>query len=87
MKIIYIDSEHKCHSENDGTMIGFETDFFDGKCDVFINGYKCKISEGSISIYPWKPYRVLEQAQIQYEKQQLEEAQTALEIILGEVDV
>ena len=40
MRTIYIDSEFKCHTINDGTMKAAETDFFDGKCDEFINGYR-----------------------------------------------
>ena len=84
MKIIYIDSENKCHSENDGTMVEFETDFFDDKCDTFINGYKCEVYEDSINIYPCKPYRELEQAQRIYEKTQFSEIQSALTILLGE---
>lgn len=84
MKIIYIDSEYKCHSENDGTMVEFETDFFDDKCDTFINGYKCEIYEDSISIYPWKSYRELDASQRKYEQEQLTKAQSALAILLGE---
>lgn len=40
MRKIYIDSEFKCHVAEDGTMTAVETDFFDGKCDAFIEGYR-----------------------------------------------
>ena len=40
MGTIYIDSEFKCHSVNDGTMTAVETDFFDGKCPAFVEGYR-----------------------------------------------
>ena len=39
MRTIYIDENFKCHLDNDGTMITVETDFFDGKCKAFIEGY------------------------------------------------
>lgn len=60
--IIYTDNENKCHLVNDGTMKTIETDFFDGKCKEFIEGYCC-IEDDGISIYPWKDYSILEMAQ------------------------
>lgn len=68
MKTIYIDSEFKCHTSNDGTMTPVETDFFNGKCDAFVEGHCCKTKENSVAIYPWKPYRELAAAQTQYER-------------------
>lgn len=38
--IIYIDSEYRCHVQNDGTMKEVETDFFDGMCEEYIEGYR-----------------------------------------------
>ena len=38
--LIYIDSDFKCHITDDGTMTQVETDFFDGKCDTYIEGYR-----------------------------------------------
>lgn len=67
MKTIYIDLEFKCHSFSDGTMTPVETNFFDGKCDTFIEGYCYEINEDSVAIYPWKPYKTLLAAQQQYE--------------------
>ena len=40
MKTIYIDSDFKCHAADDGTMRAVETDFFDGKCDEMLEGYR-----------------------------------------------
>ena len=38
--MIYIDNDYKCHTSNDGTMREVQTDFFDGKCQIFIEGYR-----------------------------------------------
>lgn len=78
MKTIYIDSEFKCHISNDGTMTAVETDFFDGKCDTYIEGYrfvpegKTWVREDGVEfsgemIAPWKPWDELDAAQREYE--------------------
>lgn len=71
---IYLDSDFKCHLSDDGTMTEVETDFFDGKCAEFIEGYRF-IPSGSVwtrsdgvvfhgeMVTPWKDYRVLDSAQ------------------------
>ena len=75
---IYIDSECKCHVTDDGTMTEVETDFFNGKCQTFIEGYRFvpsgeswTRSDGTVftgeMIAPWKPYDKLAAAQAQYE--------------------
>lgn len=78
MKTIYIDSDFKCHTSNDGTMPPLETDFFESKCDAFIKGYRYipageswtrgdgVVFHGEM-IAPWKPYPELAAAQAQYE--------------------
>lgn len=67
---IYIDSEFKCHTTNpDGTFREVETDFFDGKCTTFIEGYCYDTSKGYVQVYPWKSYDELDAAQRAYEKQ------------------
>lgn len=68
MRIIYIDAEFKCHTASDGKMLAKETDFFDGRCDAFVEGYCCEVKENSTAFYPWKPYNELAAAQAQYEK-------------------
>lgn len=78
MRTIYIDSDYKCHLTDDGTMTAVETDFFDGKCDTFIEGYRF-VPAGETwvrsdgvefrgeMVSPWKPYDQLAAAQQQYE--------------------
>lgn len=92
---IYIDSEYKCHVSNDGTMREFDVPFFDGKCDVFVEGYRYipaneawEREDGETfngeMIAPWKDYSELYLAQLEYEVEQykaaLTEIETALEV-------
>ena len=92
MKAIYLDSNFKCHIENDGTMTEVHTYFFDGKCDALIEGYRLVPSgeswtreDGTVfkgeMIAPWKPYDELDAAQREYERELAEAAR----ILLGEV--
>lgn len=70
MRTIYIDSEHKCHTTNDGTMTAVDVKyFFDEKCDAYIEGFCYEIRDNSTAIYAWKPYNELDVAQRQYERQ------------------
>lgn len=96
MKIIYVDSEFKCHITNNGTMTAVETDFFDGKCDNFIEGYRFvpsgsewTRSNGEVfhgeMITPWKPYEELDDAQREYEKQKMNEYKESLQELGVEV--
>lgn len=83
MRTIYIDSEFKCHTINDGTMTAVETAFFDGKCDSFIEGYRFVpfgeswtrpdgvVFAGEM-VSPWKDYNILAAYQRQYETMQAE---------------
>ena len=93
MRTIYIDSNFKCHVSNDGTMTAIETDVFDGKCDMFVEGYRFVPKDGSWTrsdgivfrgemITPWKDYAELDSAQREYEKQQLTEYKQSL-LVLG----
>lgn len=68
MRVIYIDSDFKCHTTDDGTMTAVELSMFDGKCDEYVEGYCYDTSRGYLTIYPWKPYAELAAAQKQYEK-------------------
>lgn len=92
MKTIYIDFDFKCHITDDGTMTAIETDFFDGKCDAFIEGYRfvpageCWIREdGEVfeggMISPWKDFTELDMLQREYELQIFKEYQEALKIM------
>lgn len=79
---IYIDTEYKCHTANDGTMTAVEADFFDGKCQAYIEGYRFvpsgstwERSDGTVfegeMIAPWKDWKELDAAQRAYEQQEL----------------
>jgi len=71
---VYIDSDFHCHTSNpDGYFREVEDEFFNDKCQTFIEGYCYDTSKGYVQIYPWKPYDELDEAQRTYEKQQLEE--------------
>lgn len=80
MKTIYLDSDFRCHLCDDGTMVTMETDFFDGKCDVYIEGYQFipagetwPREDGVVftgeMIAPWKPWEELDGAQREYERE------------------
>lgn len=83
MKKIYLDSDFKCHTANDGTMTEAETDFFDGKCDEYIKGYRY-VPDGHTwdredgvefqgeMIAPWMDYAELDAAQAAWEREELE---------------
>lgn len=92
MKTIYIDSEFKCHIANDGTMTAVETDFFNGKCDVFVEGYRFVPSGESWTrsdgvvfngemIAPWKDYNELDAAQREYERQLIATYEESLKVM------
>lgn len=71
---IYIDNDFKCHTGNDGTMREVETDYFNGKCAYYIEGFRF-VPQGEDWIQPngmiitgemiaaWKDYHILECAQ------------------------
>ena len=83
MRTIYVDSECKCHVSDDGTMTAVETDFFEGKCDAYVEGYCFDTSKGYGHFYPWKPLSGLKAAQREYEQQQMADMENALAILLG----
>lgn len=78
---IYIDTDYKVHLTDDGTMTAIETDFFNGYCDEYIEGYRY-VPEGETwtrddgeeftgeMISPWRDWRELDDAQRQYEHEQ-----------------
>lgn len=85
MRTIYLDSEYRCHVTNDGTMTDIETDFFDGKCDAYIEATRFvpsekswtredgRVFEGEAS-FPLIDSRVRAAYQEQYEANQTEMA-------------
>ena len=80
---IYVDSEFKCHTSNpDGTYTAVETDFFDGKCDAYIEGYRFVpagaawtrsdgVTFSGEMVAPCRDWRELDAAQRAYEREQL----------------
>lgn len=90
MRMIYIDSDNKCHVTNDGTMTAVEINFFDGKCEAFVEGFCCEVGETGTVIYSWKDYEELDSIQREYEKQliiQLQNKNVEYEAALSEVGV
>lgn len=80
---IYIDNDVKCHVTDDGSMRAVETDFFDGKCQEYIEGYRFiphgetwTRADGAVfrgeMLSPWKPY-----AEIAAIQKAVDRAQTA----------
>ena len=85
MRTIYIDSEFKCHIADNGIITAVETDFFDGKCDAYVEGYRFipdgetwTRSDGTVfhgeMIAPWKDFNELDAEQREYERQLLDES-------------
>ena len=78
---IYIDNDFKCHSSDDGTLTAVETDFFDGKCPAYIEGYRYVpageswtrpdgVVFGGEMVAPWRDWKGLNEAQKIYEREQ-----------------
>lgn len=80
---IYIDDEFKCHTQAADDRTAVETDFFDGMCAAYIEGYRF-VPDGEIwtaadgtvysgeMITPWKPWAELDAAQRAYEREQVQ---------------
>ena len=78
MKTVYIDSECKCHTAYSSDTIAVETDFFDGVCDAYVEGYRFVPagatwvrSDGVVfageMVAPWQSHEILAAYQRQYE--------------------
>lgn len=96
---IYIDSDCKCYTAPTEDRTAIDTDYFDGKCKAFIEGYRFvpagsewKRSDGIVfrgeMIAPWKNYSVLAAAQAQYEEtlEEMQDMQGALNTLGVEAD-
>ena len=92
MRTIYIDSDYKCHTFNDGAMTAVETDTFDGKCDAYIEGYRFvpsgeswTRSDGAVfngeMVVPWMDYTELDNAQREYERQLIVTYEKSLNVV------
>lgn len=97
---IYIDADYKCHAATADGLTAVETDYFDGKCPAYIEGYRFVpagqtwtrpdgvVFHGEM-VSPWKPWWELDSAQRTYEQEQLESltAQNAeYEAALSEIE-
>ena len=89
MRTIYIDADYKCHVAEEETLTAVQTDFFDGKCDAFIEGYRFvpqgetwTREDGAVfvgeMVAPWKDYSELDAAQREVEIKLLAEYAEAL---------
>lgn len=99
MRTIYLDNDFKCHVADDGMTKAIETDFFDGKCDTYIEGFRFVpagetwVREDGVAFAgemtsTWRNYAELQAAQAEYEKNQAEMAdmQAALALLGVTVD-
>ena len=91
---IYIDNDFRCHTEPGDGLVSAESEFFNGKCRVFVEGYRFipageswtredgQIFAGEM-IAPAEDIRILEAAQGAYEEAQAENADAlaALEVL------
>ncbi len=97
---IYIDADYKCHAATADGLTAVDTNYFDGKCPAYIEGYSFVpagqtwtrpdgvVFQGEM-VCPWKPWRELDAAQRAYEQEQLESlsAQNAeYEAALAEIE-
>ena len=84
MKTIYIDSDFKCHITSDGTMRQVQADWFDNKCDAFLEGYRFVPAGESWTredgvefrgemIAPWKDFETLDRVQRSFEQEKIAE--------------
>ena len=82
---VYIDSDYKCHTSPADGLTAVETDFFDGKCRQFIEGYRFvppgeswtredgQVFAGGM-IAPWRSYENLVELQAVCEEEQAKQA-------------
>ena len=77
---IYIDSDFKCYTASADGLTAVETDFFDGKCPEFVEGYRF-VPDGQTwtrpdgaefrgeMVAPWEPLEKLDRLQMAYEQE------------------
>ena len=92
--IIYIDSDYKCHTSPGDGLTAVETEFFDGKCRQYIEGYRFvpagetwARSDGTVfageMMAPWRDSTILEEFQAIYEEELVKQSDmaAALEVL------
>ena len=85
MRTIFVDAVYRCHITGDGAETAVETEFFDGKCDAFVEGYCYDTSKGYPQIYPWKPLEELDALQRAYEQALRAEYETLINELYEQV--
>lgn len=97
METIYLAPiTYHCSRTYTDDAIPFETDFFKGKCDAFVEGYYIVPSGHSLilddgrtfegeMIAPWKPYKELDAVQRAYERQIIAEYEALINELYSEV--
>lgn len=96
---IYVNADYKCSIASAEGLLPVETEFFDGKCKQYIEGYRYvpegrewKREDGKVfrgeMVAPWKDSKTLELAQSVYEESMAEIAdmQTALNALGVNID-
>ena len=97
---IYIDADFKCYTALKEGRTALETDFFEGKCAAYIEGYRFvpagktwTAADGTVysgeMITPWKPWAELDAAQRAYERERaakLEAQNAEYEAALSEIE-
>ena len=89
---IYLDDKFRCHTTDDGTRTAVETNYFDGYCPAYIEGYvfiplgMSFIGENGIThegkaAWPWRDLALLDEFQAQYEAQLAEALEIENEIM------
>lgn len=89
---IYIDNNYKCHASPGDGLTAVETDFFDGKCRQYIEGYRFvpagetwKREDGVVFhgeiVSPWRNYELLVELQSIYEEEQAKSTEEIAAIV------
>lgn len=84
---IYIDADFKCYTALKEGRTALETDFFEGMCAAYIEGYRFvpagktwTAADGTVysgeMITPWKPWAELDKIQREYERTHFQELTT-----------
>lgn len=84
---VYIDDEFKCHTQAADGLTAVETDFFDGMCAAYIEGYRFVPAgktwtreDGAVfsgeMVAPWKDWEELDKIQREYERTHFQELTT-----------
>lgn len=97
-RTVYLDSENRCYANPKEGCRPVESFFFYDKCDDFIEGFMLvphgetltRADGESFSgemAWPWKDFSELDNAQREYEREKLADAEDSLAILLGGVSV